>query len=118
MRLPKDSAAGRRELERQMEERRRQEGDGEEWAAIRRGWFFGEEALKGELLAQASERVGAQHYGADRQESGEVKAERLVQEELGKLCWTEADLAQQRKGDAGKVRIARRLRRETTMTLA
>jgi hypothetical protein len=26
-------------------------------------------------------------------------------------------LAQKRKGDAGKVRIARRLRRETTMTL-
>jgi REP element-mobilizing transposase RayT len=117
MRLPKDSAAGRREFERQMEERRRQEGGGEEWAAIRRGWFFGADELKEELLAHASERVGAQHYGAERQESGEAKAERLVREELAELGWREEDLAQRRKGEAGKVRIARRLRQETTMTL-
>ena len=118
MRLPKDSAAGRREFERQLETRRRQESGSEEWAAIRRGWFFGADELKQELLAQASERVGAQHYGAERQESGEAKAERLVREELGKLGWEEADLAERRKGDPGKVRIARRLRQETTMTLA
>jgi len=97
--------------------RRQQEGGGEEWAAIRRGWFFGADALKQELLAQASERVGAQHYGAERQESGEVKAERMVREELQKRRWTEEELARRRKGDPGKVRIARRLRRETTMTL-
>lgn len=118
MRLPKDSPAARRELERQMEEPRRQESGGEEWAAIRRGWFFGADEWKKELLAQASERVGAQHYGTERQESGEAKAERLVREELGKLSWPEADLAARRKGDPGKVRIARRLRQETTMTLA
>ena len=118
MRLPKDSAAGRREFERQLETRRRQEGGGDEWAAIRRGWFFGADELKQELLAQASERMGAQHYGAARQESGEAKAERLVREELKRLRWKEADLAEQRKGDPGKVRIARRLRQETTMTLA
>jgi REP element-mobilizing transposase RayT len=117
MRLPKGSAAGRREFERQMEERRRQEGGGEQWAAIRRGWFFGADELKRELLAQASERVGAQHYGADRQESGEAKAERLVWEELAKLGWQETELAARRKGDPGKVRIAQRVRQETTMTL-
>jgi hypothetical protein len=70
------------------------------------------------LLARASERVGAQHYGAERQESGEAKAERLVREELVNLRWTEDDLAKRRKGDPGKVRIARRLRQETTMTRA
>ena len=118
MGLPKDSAAGRRELDRQMETRRRQEGGPEEWAAIRRGWFFGADELKEQLLARASGRVGAQHYGAELQESGESKAERLVREELGKLGWEEADLAKRRKGDPCKVRIARRLRQETTMTLA
>lgn len=118
MRLPKDSTAGRREFERQMEARRRQESGGEEWAALRRGWFFGTDEFKQELLAQASERMGAQHYGAARQESGEAKAEQLVREELAKLGWKEADLTQRRKGDPGKVRIARRLRQETTMTLA
>jgi putative transposase len=45
---PRDSAAGRRELERQMEARR-QESDGQEWDAIRRGWFFGDEELREEL---------------------------------------------------------------------
>jgi hypothetical protein len=100
-----------------MEARRRQEGGGEEWAALRRGWFFGADELKEELLARAAERVGAQHDGTERQESGAAKAERLVREELAKLGWAEADLAQRRKGDPGKVRMARRVRQETTMTL-
>jgi len=60
-------------------------GDPARLAAIRRGWFFGADELKQELLAQASERVGAQHYGTERQESGEAKAERLVRGELKKL---------------------------------
>lgn len=101
-----------------MEAWRRQDGAGEQWAAIRRGWFFGADELKQELLAQAAERVGAQHYGADRQQSEEAKAERLVREELASLGWQEADLGARRKGDPGKVRIARRLRWETTMRLA
>ena len=70
------------------------------------------------MLAPASERVGPQHDGAERQESGEVKAERLVRAELAKLGCQEADLTQRRKGDPGEVRIARRGRVETTMTLA
>jgi hypothetical protein len=117
MRLPKDSAAARRELERHMEARRREGSEKEEWAELRRGWFFGDQELKKELLAQASQRVGAQHYGLERQESGAAKAERLVTEELRKGRWTEEDLEQRRKGDPGKVRMARRLRQETTMTL-
>ena len=70
------------------------------------------------MLAPASERVGPQHDGAERQERGEVKAERLVREELAKLGWQEADLTQRRKSDPGKVRIARRGRDETRMMLA
>ena len=41
-----------------------------------------------------------------------------MREELAKQGWLEADLGRRRKGDPGKVRIARRLRAETTMTLA
>ena len=70
MRLPKDSATGRREYERQLETRRQQESGDQEWAAIRRGWFFGTDELKQELLAHAAERVGAQHYGAERLHMG------------------------------------------------
>jgi hypothetical protein len=34
------------------------------------------------------------------------------------LGWKETELARRRKGDEEKVRVAQRLRRETTMTLA
>jgi len=36
---------------------------------------------------------------------------------MGRLQWTEEELRGRRKGDQKKVRIARRLRAETTMTL-
>ena len=45
-RLPQDRPAARLELERPLEEGRRREGGGEEWAAMRRGWFFGANELK------------------------------------------------------------------------
>ncbi len=40
-----------------------------------------------------------------------------MRKKLAEMGWQEADLAARRKGDRGKVRIARRLRQETTMTL-
>ena len=82
MGIPKDSAAGRREFERVMEERR-----------------------------------GASHYGAELQESATEKAERLVREELKELGWAEVELATRRKGDRAKLKLAVKLRIETTMTL-
>ena len=39
-------------------------------------------------------------------------------EELKTLHWTERDLAQRQKGDSAQVRMAERLRRETTRSLA
>ena len=41
-----------------------------------------------------------------------------MREESGKLGWAVQDLAGHPQGDARKLRIAERLRRETTMTLA
>jgi hypothetical protein len=46
-----------------------------------------------------------------------AKAQRIAQEELDMLGWSPLDLQGHRKGDPQKVRIAARLRRETTMTL-
>ena len=115
--LPRDSAAGRRELERVLETRRGAEAE-EGYRAIRRGWFFGEQALKKELLGQMSERMGSEHYGEERAESQAEKAERVVREELQRRRWTEATLGQKAKGDAVKVKVAVRLRRETLVTVA
>jgi hypothetical protein len=115
--IPQDSAAGRRELERWLEARREAE-DGATYKPIRRGWFFGEKALKKELLGQMSKRLGPEHYGEERQESQSEKAEQVVGEELRRRRWTAATLGERKKGEVEKVKIAMRLRQETLVTVA
>jgi REP element-mobilizing transposase RayT len=94
-RIPQDSKAGRRVLEQALEERRQSEA-GEDYKPIRRGWCLGGESFRQELLAQMTERRGAEHYGAER---------------------LETDVAKRAKGDVGKVKIAGRLRAETLVTV-
>ena len=72
--------------------------------------------FKEELLAQMRERQ-KDHCGPELREADAQHAEGLVAQELRRLGWTEADFAQRRKGDLDKVRMARRLRQESTMTL-
>ena len=115
--IPKDSPAGRLHLEASLEARRGAE-TGADLKAIRRGWCLGGEEFKTELLAQMTEQRGPEHYGAELVEAAEVKAERLVREELSRAGWSEKELAQRPKGDKVKVKIALRLRQETTMTVA
>jgi REP element-mobilizing transposase RayT len=54
--IPKDSVAGRAELENYLEVRRAQEDDGE-FKKVRRGWCLGGETFRAELLAQAKART-------------------------------------------------------------
>jgi REP element-mobilizing transposase RayT len=112
--IAKDSAAGRQHFERRMELRRAAE-DGEEFAALQRGWCVGSEEFRNELLAQMN--AGPEHYGLEVRESGQQKASRVIQDELKQLAWDEDELRGRPKGDPEKVRMAVRLRRETTMTL-
>ncbi len=69
------------------------------------------------MLAELGERAGENHAGPELAESDEQKALRIVEEELRRRRWTREQLTRWRKGDKRKVRIALRLRRETTMTL-
>ena len=64
-----------------------------------------------------AERIGAEHYGAERLETVEAEAERILREELNRRRWQEAGLMKRAKGDPGKVQIAARLRAETTVTV-
>ena len=62
-------------------------------------------------------RLGEHHAGDLRRESAEARGERILVEELARLGWPEADLRQRPKSDPEKLRIAARLRRETTLTI-
>jgi hypothetical protein len=115
-RIPRDSVAGRQQLEAALEARRRAEAS-EDYQSIRRGWCLGDEAFRKELLAQVNEGLGQYHFGPERAESQTVKAERIVQEELQRRRWDEGDLGRSKKGDVAKVRMAQRLREETMVTL-
>jgi len=81
-----------------------------EFKAIRRGWCLGEETFRQELLAQMSERLGAEHYGEERAETEEAKAERIIAEELKRRKWKATELQNRPEGDAEKVALAARLR--------
>lgn len=115
MAISKDSTAGRRRFEAVMEKRRTEERS-DEWKPVRRGWCLGDERFRKELLEQVYEMVGAHHYGEEIGQSAEEKARQIIAVELEKLGWEEADLGRRRKGEEGKVKIARRLRKETTVS--
>jgi len=116
MGIPQDSVAGRRQFESSLEQRRGQEA-GHQWQGLERGWCLGDETFRQELLAQAEGKFGANHDAGQRQESSGEKARRIVAEELRRLGWKQCGLEKRLKADPAKVRIARRLRGETTVTL-
>jgi REP element-mobilizing transposase RayT len=57
------------------------------------------------------------HYGPELREADEAQAQKLVRAERRRRHWPERELARRRQGDAQKVAMAWRLRRETPMTL-
>ncbi len=103
-------------MEAALEERRAGEA-GADYKTLRRGWCLGTESFRKELLEQMKERMGAEHYGAERQETVQEHAEGIVVEELKRRSWGEEELDQRAKGDAQKVAMAVRLRAETAVTV-
>ena len=63
------------------------------------------------------EQMREHHSGEERAETEQEQAEGIVQEGLKRLGWKEADLWARRKGDQAKVKLAVRLRDETTVTV-
>ncbi len=115
--IREDTDAGRRELARHLEARRWENEDVEASRRIRRGWCFGGQEFRQGLLAMVEQQRGPNHLGREWRESQVEKSERLVREELSSRAWTEEDLVQRPKTDPMKVEIARRLRKESTMTI-
>jgi hypothetical protein len=114
--IPGDTRAGRRRFEQAME-KRRFEANGEDYKGLERGWYFGAQEFREELLAQARGRIGPNHFGQERRELAEDRATRLVGERLAELRMTPAQLQSLPASAGVKVELARQLRRETTMSL-
>ena len=115
--IGQDTAAGRREFERRMEARRAGEGNPQQWKAMRRGWCLGSEPFQRGLLERLQGQLGPNHSGALREQAEKARAEALIGAELKRLRWKEADLSRRAKSDPGKLALAARLRRETTLTI-
>ena len=108
---------GRQEFERRMELGRAAQEDEQALAPIRRGWCLGGEEFKRQMLARMDGQLGSHHAGDLHRENEAVRAERIIAEELGRLGWGESDLVTRRKSAPGKLALAARLRRETTLPL-
>jgi hypothetical protein len=116
MGIEADTVGGRRQFEKQMEIRRRQEME-EEWQKIRRGWCLGSGTFRVKLLEMIEGKIKGSHFGAERLESAEHHGLRLIAQELDRQGWTEEELERRKKSDPVKVSLALRLRRETTLTV-
>ncbi|MHB8519900.1 MAG: transposase [Limisphaerales bacterium] len=115
--IQEDTAAGRQEFERRMEDRRMQEEDEEQLKPLRRGWCLGSPEFRQRMLEQLEQSPGEIHSAEVRRESATAKAERIVAQELARLGWKEEDLVRQRKNAPEKLAIAARLRKETILPI-
>ena len=61
--------------------------------------------------------LGQHHAGELRLENAQARADRLIAKELRRLGRSLEDLVRRAKNDPGKLAIAVRLRRETTLTI-
>jgi len=92
-------------------------GDGRGIQGHPTGLVFGDKAFRQELGEPKTERIGTEHYGAERLETAVENAGRSLGAELKARRWKEADLSKRAKGDLGKVQIAARLREESLVTV-
>ena len=80
-----------------------------------RGWFLGSPKAKKDLAKELAEATPMVNWeGVDLKELNEVRWEQIVQAELKRLKKKESAIAQDPKGADWKVRIAKRLRKQTT----
>jgi putative transposase len=114
--IPGDTRAGRRRFAEVME-KRRFEADGKDYQGLERGWCLGSQEFREELLAQVEGRIGPNHFGQERRQAAEERARRIVAETLSDLRLTPTQLQMLPANASEKVQLARRLRRETTLSL-
>jgi len=115
--IQRDSIAGRQQFERDMECYRLEEVDAAALKTFRRGWCLGSDEFKKQMLELMEANLGENHSGQLHLETAEQKANRIIDQELARLSWTEKDLPLRLKNDPNKLAIAVRVRKETTLTI-
>ena len=113
----RDTEAGRREFERRMESRRAAQSQTGSWKGMRRGWCLGSEAFMRGLMERLHGQLGPNHAGEMRRQANQARAEGIIAGELKRLRWKPGELSRRAKNDPGKLAMAARLRRETTLPL-
>jgi len=94
----------------------------EEWKMIRRGWFMGPEAFKGQLEELIDRRMGAKkrssYSGVEVEQHDERMAEALLQAGLKALGLREQEVLAGKKGSDEKCLLAWLIRRRTSVSNA
>lgn len=84
---------------------------------FRSGWYQGSEVFRRELLERLEGQRRPDSAGQIWKESAALQAERILQRQLEALGWDEQEVARRGKTDPNKMRMARLLRQDTTMTI-
>ena len=100
-----------------MEARRQAETD-QEFKPVRRGWCVGSEQFREDMLRYIEQQKGKWHFGPELGQASIAKAERLIRETLQTEHVTEEQLIRWRKGHPFKIKLAAKLRAETTVTVS
>jgi REP element-mobilizing transposase RayT len=116
--IQEDSAKGRSEFQRRMEQRRREGESPETLASLRRGWRLGAASFLQRLTEKLGRRGQPHELARERRETDAERADQIVRQGLEAVGWSEADLDRHPKGHPYKAALAHRLRRETPMTRA
>ena len=84
---------------------------------LRCGWCCGGAEFKRQMLERMEGKLGEHHAGGLHRERADVRAEKIIAEDLARLGWSPEELAARRKSDPAKLAMAARLRQETTLTI-
>jgi hypothetical protein len=114
--LQKDNRRARLQFARTMP-RRRLEANDPDVELIRRGWCFGAQDFVARLLDRLPDSVGEHHYATERSQTDEERAEKIVRLQLAEFGWRNQELRVRRKSDPYKIKLARKLRAQTTVSL-
>ena len=93
-------------------------------SSLERGWYFGTEAFREQVLERAREAIGQRsqakqnYHGAEVHDHGEWEARKIIAQRLLEAGLRSLDLGILPKSDPRKIQIAKEVRTETSVPLS